>query len=66
MTWWRRRRWTSPETEQARERMEAAQRDLATARADDEPVDAVAAELRSLRNRNHFGPLINRALRGSR
>lgn len=66
MTWLRRRRRTSPETAEARRRLEAAHEDLAAARADDDPVDQVAEQLRRLRSRNHFGPMIGDALKGSR
>lgn len=64
--WRRRRRGPSPETVQAAERLAVAQEDLAAARADDDPVDEVARKLRELRRRNHFGPMITEALRGSR
>lgn len=63
---WRRKRKPSPETQRARERLAVAEADLEAARADDDPVDEVAAKLRELRRRNHFGPMINEALRGSR
>ncbi|MCX5066891.1 hypothetical protein OOJ91_13650 [Micromonospora lupini] len=66
MTWWRRRRGPSPETEAARDRAADAERSLQRARADDDTVDAVAAKLVELRRRNHFGPMITSALRGSR
>lgn len=64
--WRRRRREPSAETVEAAEQLAVAQEDLAAARADDDPVDAVAEQLRELRRRNHFGPMITRALRGSR
>ncbi|WP_436970739.1 DUF7620 family protein [Micromonospora rifamycinica] len=63
---WRRKRRPSPETEQARERLAVAEADLEAARADDDPVDEVARKLRELRHRNHFGPMITSALRGSK
>ncbi|MFG1776603.1 hypothetical protein ACGFIG_09260 [Micromonospora sp. NPDC049048] len=66
MIWRRRRRSASPETVEARERLEAAQEELAAAVADDEPVDEIARKLRELRRKNHFGPMITEALRGSR
>ncbi len=67
MTWWRRKRTQpSPETSEARRKLEEARADLAAARADNEPVEAVAQQLQELRNRNHFGPMITAALRGSR
>ena len=66
MTWWRRRRAPSPETEAARHQAAAAELSLERARADDAPVDEVAARLTELRRRNHFGPMITNALRGSR
>jgi beta-phosphoglucomutase-like phosphatase (HAD superfamily) len=67
MIWRRRRkRAASPETVEARERLEAAQEELAAAVADDEPVEEVSRKLDALRRRNHFGPMITRALRGSR
>ncbi len=66
MIWRRRRRRASPETEQARERLESAREDLAAAKADDPAVDHVARQLQELRSRNHFGPMISAALRGSR
>lgn len=64
--WRRRRREPSPETVEAAEQLAVAQEDLAAARAEDGRVDAVAQQLRELRTRNHFGPMITRALRGSR
>ncbi|MFI6228869.1 hypothetical protein ACIBCR_16320 [Micromonospora echinospora] len=67
MIWRRKRkRAASPETVEARERLEAAQEELAAAVADDGPVDEVARQLVELRRRNHFGPMITRALKGSR
>lgn len=69
MTWWRRwgrRGRTSAATAQAREQLAQAQADLAAARADNDPVDQVAARLAELRHRNRFGPMITEALRGSR
>lgn len=65
---WRRKRKgaASPETVEARERLEVAQEELAAAVADDDPVDEVARKLIELRRRNHFGPMITKALRGSR
>lgn len=69
MTWLRRRRPAQAETAEtvaAREQLKTAHQELAAARADDDPVDQVAAKLRKLRNRNHFGPMITQALRGSR
>lgn len=66
MIWPRRRRRPSDETAEARRQLEQARQDLAAARADDEPVDEVAAKLRELGRRNHFGPMINDALRGAR
>lgn len=66
MIWRRKRRRTSPEAEKARELLEVAREDLAAARADDDQVDEVARKLRELRRKNHFGPMISNALRGSR
>ncbi len=66
MIWWRRRRQPSPETEAARDLAADAERSLERARADDDTVDAVAARLSELRERNHFGPMITNALRGSK
>lgn len=66
MAIWRRKRKPSPETHAARRRLEDAREQLAAARADDEPVDQVARSLRELGRRNHFGPMITEALRGSR
>ena len=63
---WRRKRTPSPETADARRRLERARKQLADARADDAPVDQVARSLQELGNRNHFGPMITEALRGSR
>ncbi len=63
---WRRKRKPSPEVEQARERLAVAQEELEAARADDDPVDEVARKLHELRRRNHFGPMITQALRGSK
>lgn len=67
MTWWRRRRrqQVSPETVEARQGLEQAHQDLAAARADDDQVERVADRLNELRRRNHFGPMIHDALRGS-
>lgn len=64
--WRRRRRDPSPEAVQAAEQLVMAQEDLAAAQAEDSRVDEVAQALRELRRRNHFGPMITRALRGSR
>ncbi|SCL31888.1 hypothetical protein GA0070616_4351 [Micromonospora nigra] len=67
MRWWSRRsRRPSPETIDARGKLEQARRSLAAARADDAAVDKVTERVDALRRRNHFGPMINRALRGSR
>lgn len=55
----------SPEAEDAREQLERARRDLAEAEQDTERVDRLAAKLVELKRRNHFGPMITRALRGS-
>lgn len=65
---WRRKRErpASPETVEARERLETAQEELAAAVADDDQVDEVARQLRELRRKNHFGPMITEALKGSR
>lgn len=63
---WRRKRSPSPEVERAREQLAVAQEDLAAARADDTPVDEVTRKLHELRRRNHFGPMITEALRGSK
>ncbi|KXK63342.1 hypothetical protein AWW66_03245 [Micromonospora rosaria] len=66
MRWWSsRRRGPSPETIAARRRLEQARADLAAAEADDERVDQVAERVDALRRRNHFGPTISKALRGS-
>ncbi|QLQ38003.1 DUF7620 family protein [Micromonospora robiginosa] len=67
MIWRRKRRpKPSPETTEARTLLERAQADLAAARADDDQVDAAARRLAEIRRRNHFGPMITDALRGSR
>lgn len=66
MTWWRRRREPSAETLEAAQLLEQARRDLAAAHADNEPVHQVAEQIDELRRRNHFGPMISAALRGSR
>ena len=66
MAMWRRKRKSSPETHAARRRLEDAREQLAAAKADDEPVNQVARSLQELGNRNHFGPMITQALRGSR
>lgn len=66
MTWRRRKREPSPETVRAAEQADAARQDLAAARADDDQVNQVAQRLRELRRKNHFGPMISDALRGSR
>jgi hypothetical protein len=63
---WRRKRKPSPEAQEAREQLAVAKAELRAARADDEPVDEVAQKLTELRRRNHFGPMITQALRGSR
>lgn len=65
MIWWRRKR-PSAETDAARRQLEAARQDLEAARADDDRVDETARRLRELAGRNHFGPMITDALRGSR
>lgn len=66
MIWRRKGRRPSPATVEAREQLECARRDLAAAQADDDPVDRVAERLDRLRRRNHLGPMIIDALRGSR
>ncbi|MEU4570738.1 hypothetical protein [Micromonospora sp. NPDC023956] len=68
MTWWRRRKRepASPETVEARQGLEQAHQDLAAALADDDQVERVADRLNELRRRNHFGPMITRALKGTR
>lgn len=67
MRWWsKRRRSPSPEALAARRQLEKARRDLAAARADDDPVDEMAARVDELTRRNHFGPMISQALRGAR
>ncbi|MEW2442776.1 DUF7620 family protein [Micromonospora marina] len=66
MIWRRKRKRPSPETTEARTLLERAREDLAAARADDDQVDAAARRLAELRRRNHFGPMITDALRGSR
>ncbi|MCT2279313.1 DUF7620 family protein [Micromonospora chalcea] len=63
---WRRRRKPSPETVATQERLEQALEDLDAARADDETVDQVAEQVDRLFRRNHLGPMITDALRGSR
>lgn len=63
---WRRKRKPSADAQQAREQLAVAREELAAAVADDEPVDEVARKLRELRRKNHFGPMITEALRGSR
>lgn len=62
---WRRKRDPLPEAQEAREQLESARRDLARAEADTDAVDTLAGKLVELRRRNHFGPMITRALRGS-
>ncbi|MER7164485.1 hypothetical protein ABT336_00180 [Micromonospora sp. NPDC000207] len=65
--WWsRRRQGPSPETIAARRRLEQARADLAAAEADNDAVDQVVERVDELRRRNHFGPTISKALRGSR
>lgn len=68
MRWWSRRRRGGPsdETVAARRRLEPAREDLAAAQADNEPVERIAERVDELRRRNHFGPMISQALRGSR
>ncbi|WP_422744373.1 DUF7620 family protein [Micromonospora sp. WMMD754] len=46
--------------------LERAKEQLEEARADDAPVNEAARKLTELRRRNHFGPMITEALRGSR
>ena len=64
--WRRKRRHPSAATERAAERLQEAAEHLEAARADDDPVDHVAGQLQELARRNHFGPMITKALRGSR
>lgn len=71
--WPRRRRRPSRAAVEAQQRLEAAERELAAARRDleaarddDDPVAEVAEKMRALTRRNHFGPMITEALRGSR
>lgn len=52
--------------EAAQQELEAAKQDLEAVRGDDAQVAEVAGKLRRLAQRNHFGPMISAALRGSK
>jgi hypothetical protein len=63
---WRRKRRPSAETSDARRRLEKAREQLDVAKADNDQVDRVTGALAELGRRNHFGPMISQAIRGSR
>lgn len=64
--WPRRRRGPCPDAQRAREDLDQARAELEAARADADEVDRVVEQLTELTRRNHFGPMIQQALRGSR
>lgn len=64
MWWFRRKRHPSPEAQRARQLLRQAEADLLAAKRDDRAVDEVSRQLQEFTTRNHFGPLISRALAG--
>jgi hypothetical protein len=69
VSWWRRKPKPDPQSfaiDDAERRLQEAQERLARTQQEGEQVAEVAEQMRALRRRNQFGPMISDALRGSR
>ena len=61
---WHRRPRPDPDVEDARRRLEQAERDLEAAKRDDGKVDEVSRRMHEIRKANRFAALMRQALRG--
>lgn len=65
MAIFRRRRRPDPGIEDAKQRLEQAERDLKAAKDDDGKVDEVSRRMHEIRQANRFAAMMRQALRGS-